>query len=106
MCMCTIPLNLPFLPFFPFPPTLPPSLPPSHPSSVSSPLSFIFESTAYSGQEGIFNKVVPQRGEIMLANVTRCVYTVHYVILHVYEPESGDYNLSVLTLMAYYPITV
>lgn len=30
-----------------------------------APLSFIFDNTAYSGTEGIFNKVVPQRGEDM-----------------------------------------
>lgn len=32
---------------------------------VTTPLSFIFDNTAYSGQEGIFNKVVPQKGEHM-----------------------------------------
>ena len=32
---------------------------------VNSPLSFIFDNTAYSGQEAIFSKVVPQIGETM-----------------------------------------
>ncbi|CAI8030834.1 Lysosomal-trafficking regulator [Geodia barretti] len=34
-----------------------------HTDKTMSPLSFIFDNTAYSGTEGIFNKVVPQKGE-------------------------------------------
>ena len=34
----------------------------------SSPLSFIFENTAYHGMEGLLKKVVPQDGEEILNN--------------------------------------